>query len=111
MAKLELSSVLSALREEMLAAQEDAELEDLRFNVNNVEIELQTVFETEGDIKAGGKLKFWVLDIDAETSGKIKKGTTHTLRLNLEVVDEREVDPATNKPKRAKLSTRQRGSK
>ena len=111
MAELELSNVLSALRKEMVAAQIDAEGEDLRFNINNVEVELQTVFETEGDLKAGGKLKFWVLDIDAEASGKIKKGNTHTIRLNLEVIDEREIDPATNKPKRAKLSTRQRGSK
>lgn len=89
-----LAEVISALREELNTAKQNAENEDIRFNINNVEIELQTVVEMEGGVEGGGKIKFWVLDIDAKASGKYKNAVTQKIKLSLQVVDESK--PAVN---------------
>lgn len=81
--KLELAEVISALRAELNLAKQNAVGEDIRFNINNVEIELQTVVEMEGGVEGGGKIKFWVLDIDAKASGKYKNAVTQKIKLSL----------------------------
>ena len=65
-----LSKMLVALRKELWDAQLDAEGKDIKFIVNDVELELQlTVTEKEG---AEGGIKFWVLNAKAaaETSSQ-----------------------------------------
>lgn len=87
MAKLELSGVLSALREEIAKAQLGAENEDVRFKVKDIEVELQTAIDWEVSGKGGGKIKFLVFDIDAEATGKYKNIKTHKIKLNLQPLD------------------------
>lgn len=85
--KLELAAVIKALREELNVAKLAGEGHDIRFNVNTVEVEFQTVVEMEGGGEVGGKIKFWVLDIDAKAGGKYKKSATHKVKLSLQPVD------------------------
>ena len=89
MAKLELSGVLSALREEIAKAQLEANTnnEDVRFKVKDIEVELQTAIDWEFGGKGGGKIKFWVFDVNAEGSGKYKNSKTHKIKLSLQPLD------------------------
>ncbi|MBL6988113.1 MAG: hypothetical protein ISR72_13985 [Methylobacter sp.] len=94
---LELAEVIQTLRENLAEAQSRGEGHNIRFNVNSVEVELQTVIEKEAG--AGGKIKFWV--VDGELSGKYKKSATHKIKLSLQAVD---MDPKTKQTKNVLLS-------
>lgn len=81
--KLELAAVIKALREELKSAQLASEGQDLRFQTNSIEVEFQTIVDWEVGAEGGGKVKFWVLDIDAKSSGKYKRSQTHKIKLSL----------------------------
>lgn len=85
--KLQLAEVVQALREELAIAKSSSEGSDIKFNVNNVEVEFQTVVELDTAVEGGSKIKFWVLDVDAKASGKYKRSNTHKIKLSLEPVD------------------------
>lgn len=85
--KLELAAVLEALREELNIAKREGDGHDLRFNIDNLEVELQTVVEKKVAGEAGGKVRFWVLDADTKASGEYKDAVTQTIKLTLKVVD------------------------
>jgi hypothetical protein len=77
--KLELAEVMKALREEIKQAEWAAQGHDLKFNLNNVEVEFQTVVEKEGGLEGG--IKFWVLE--GKASGKYKNAVTQKIKLSL----------------------------
>ncbi|MDD5395262.1 MAG: hypothetical protein PHE17_19745 [Thiothrix sp.] len=77
--KLELAEVMKALREEIKQAEWAAQGHGLKFNLNNIEVEFQTVVEKEGGLEGG--IKFWVLE--AKASGKYKKSATQKIKLSL----------------------------
>ena len=79
MEKIALSELLVELRRELQEAQKAAAKEDLRFKVEDVELELQVGASAESEGKAGAK--FWVYN--AEVKGAIAKEATHTVRLKL----------------------------
>lgn len=79
----ELSQVLAKLREDLASAQRDGEGKDVRFLVDDVEIELQVALTDEG--QANGGIKFWVLNAGAGI--KAVDTTTQKLKLKLKVVD------------------------
>ncbi len=85
--KLELAEVIKALRRELYAAKQDGSGERIRFNVNSVDVEFETAVEFDGTIEAGGKIKFFVLDMDAKATGEYKNATTHKIKLSLQPVD------------------------
>ncbi|MGB1011557.1 MAG: trypco2 family protein [Thiolinea sp.] len=85
--KLQLAEVVQALREELDVAKYSSAGHDIKFNVNNIEVEFQTAVELDTTVEGGGKIKFWVLDVDAKASGKYKRSNTHKIKLSLEPVD------------------------
>jgi hypothetical protein len=85
--KLELAAVLEALRGELNIAKREGDTHDLRFQVDNLEVELQTVVERKAAGEAGGKVRFWVLDADTKASGEHKDAVTQKIKLTLKVVD------------------------
>ena len=93
--KLQLADVVQALREELDVAKHQSVGHDVKFNVNNIEVEFQTVVELDTAVEGGGKIKFWVLDVDAKASGKYKRSNTHKIKLSLKPVDTNN-DMATN---------------
>ncbi len=83
----ELSRVIQTLREDLTAAAREGDGQTIRFNVQNIDIELQAVVEKEAGGEAGAKAKFWVLDANAKLKGEYKKAITHKIKLSLQPVD------------------------
>ncbi|MCP4702439.1 MAG: hypothetical protein GY862_37105 [Gammaproteobacteria bacterium] len=79
MEKLQLSDMLVALRRELLDAQCKAANENLKFSVEELEVEVQYTTSTEGVVKGG--VRFWVYN--AEAGGKIASQTVHKLKLKM----------------------------
>ncbi len=84
---LELADVIIALRQELITAQQEGEDKKIRFNVSNVEVELETVVEIAGDGKGGVKIRFGVVDVNAEAGGHYKNATKQKIKLSLEAVE------------------------
>lgn len=77
--KIALTEMILQLRRELLDAQRQGEREDLKFRIEEIEVELQITATKE---KGGtGGVKFWVFD--AELQGKLAHEAVQTLRLKL----------------------------
>ena len=101
---LELADVIKALRQELITAQQVGKDETIQFNVNNIEVELETVVEKEVGAKGSGKIRFWVVDMDAEAHGKYKNASRQKIKLNLEAVDIIENEDGTRTAARSKIN-------
>jgi hypothetical protein len=84
---LELAEVIKALRQEIISAQEEGADKNLRFNVNNVEVELETVIGKEEVASGGFKTRFFVIDINANASAKYTDASKLRVKLNLGAVN------------------------
>ena len=76
---IELADVISELRAELDRAWLSAEGSTLRFGLGPVELEVTVALSREG--KTGGKVKFWVAEVDAE--GKLSSTSTQRIKLTL----------------------------
>jgi hypothetical protein len=87
MIKLELAEVIKALRNELYKAKQAGAGETIRFKVDSVDVEFETAVEYVGTAEAGGKIKFYVFDVDAKGRAEYKNATTHKIKLSLKTVD------------------------
>ncbi|SDW69705.1 trypco2 family protein [Thiocapsa roseopersicina] len=74
-----MSSLLRELRSELLQAQGDGEGSNLRFQIEDITIELHTAATQEGE--GGVGIKFWVLD----ASAKLKESDVRTQKVILKL--------------------------
>ncbi|MFD9812189.1 trypco2 family protein [Streptomyces sp. NPDC059080] len=74
---IELSSVIRDLRDELEQAVAAAEGEALRFELGTIELEVSVALERTG--QAGAKVRFWVVETDADAT----VAATSTQRLTL----------------------------
>lgn len=79
MENIPLSEMLGQLREELLTARAKSEGSDLKFQIEDIEIELQIVTTKGG--KGGGGVKFWVYNAEAEVN--VSQAKTQKLKLKL----------------------------
>ena len=79
MANIELSKMLGQLRKELLDTRWEGQDSDLKFLIEDIEIELQIATTQEGEGGAG--IKFWILNADA----KINLAETKTQKLKLKL--------------------------
>ncbi|EGV30974.1 hypothetical protein ThidrDRAFT_2338 [Thiorhodococcus drewsii AZ1] len=79
MGKIALSEMLRDLRAELVAARSEGEDSELRFEVADVELEIDIA--TTKEAGGGGGVKFWVYE--AEANVKASDVRTHRLRLRL----------------------------
>ena len=77
--KIELAEMLAELRAQLLSAQGEGAGQDLKFEVSDVELEVQLETTKKADGKGG--VKFWVYNAEAGVSGS--EGMTHRLKLKL----------------------------
>ena len=77
--KMSLADMIVKLRKDLRQAQKQAEQEDLRFQVEEIELEVQVTTATEAEGKLG--VNFWVYT--AEAGGGVSREDSHTLRLKL----------------------------
>ena len=76
---LELSEVLQTIRENLAVAKKDMD-ENLQLEINEIEVELQTVVSKD----AGGKITLGIFDIaKAEINGKFAKVATQKIKLKI----------------------------
>ena len=76
---IELADVIDDLRAELEHAQMRAKGSALRFGLGPVELELTVALSREG--KTGGKVRFWVAEVNAE--GKLASTSTQKIKLTL----------------------------
>lgn len=103
MKRLELAEVIKALRNELYLAKQDGAGETIRFNVNSVDVEFETAVEYVVDAEAGGKIKFFVFDVDAKGTAEFKNATTHKIKLSLQPVDDENPNPETGEAGKVKV--------
>jgi hypothetical protein len=77
--KIELAEMLTELRAQRLKARGEGAEESLKFEIADVEIEVQIVTTKEG--KGTGGVKFWVYN--AEAGVAVSEGSTQRLKLRL----------------------------
>jgi len=80
---IELASMLKGLREELWKSQQEGEGKGIKFQVEDVELELQVVVSKKAG--AGGSVKFWVYN--AEASGELSNQVTQKIKLRLKPKD------------------------
>ncbi|HMT94189.1 trypco2 family protein [uncultured Thiothrix sp.] len=95
----QLVEIITALRSDIEAAIKEGEGKIVRFDLEEVEVELHTQITKSGNGVAGVEVEFKVLGFDlgkasAEAAGEYAKEQAHTIRLKL-------------KPKRINPSTQQ----
>ena len=86
--KLELALMIKGLRAQLAEAQKDGEGEDIRFTIEDVELELQVTAEKQKG--AGVSAKFYVLT--SKVDGSTKDTVTQKLKLKLKVSKHNEQD-------------------
>lgn len=77
--KIELAEMLAELRAQLLTAQGEGAGRDLKFEVTEVELEVQIEATKKADGKGG--VKFWVYSAEAGVGGS--EGMTQRLKLKL----------------------------
>ncbi|MFI5530622.1 trypco2 family protein [Kitasatospora sp. NPDC051853] len=77
--RIGLTEAVAALQEELAEAARAAEGRDLRFPVEGVTLEFQVAVTL--DAQAGGKAKFWVLELGADSGYSRETVQTVTLQL------------------------------
>ena len=96
--KLELAEVITALRNELSIAKQAGDGQAIRFNINSVDVELETTVEYDASVEVGSKIKFFVFDADAKGKAGAKQGAKHKIKLSLQVLDNERPDQETGKP-------------
>jgi len=82
MDKIPLSEMLAELRKELLEAKLEGQGSDLKFLIEDIEIELQIATTKEAGIDGG--VKFWVYNAEAKVD--ISEARTQKLKLKLKPV-------------------------
>ncbi len=82
MDKIPLSEMLAQLRKDLLQTQEEGKGSDLKFQIEDIEIELQIA--TTKEAGGGGGVKFWVYNAEAKVD--VSEAKTQTLKLKLKPV-------------------------
>ena len=87
MSEILLSEVVKQLRKELEVTMAEGDGKALRFEVENLELEMQVVVSKEASTKGttGGGIKFWVVDAKAsgELAGKYTTSQVQRLKLSL----------------------------
>lgn len=74
-----LKETISALRAELQEAMKEGNDEKLRFNVNEIDVELKCAVKNEGGVEGG--VKFWVINYKAGV--KVADEAVQTINLKL----------------------------
>lgn len=76
---VELASAIAHLRQQLQEAMKEGAGKDLRFAVQDIEVELKCTVKKEAGV--GGRVKFWV--INADTKGTLGSENVQTVKLKL----------------------------
>jgi len=85
MAMIRLSDAIENLREELARVYESGKNKDVRFELGDIELELEVIAEDE--TSGNTKVNWWIFG--GGLSGKIKDASKHKIKLNLHAVDKK----------------------
>lgn len=101
--EIELSEVLEGLRDELIRTQRSSSGKQIRFEVQNIEVELQTVVKRNVEGSAKGKIGIWVLSADFEGKIAYEDTVTQKVKLTFSALDLKVTD-AAGKPQNAQVA-------
>lgn len=86
--KRQLVEIISALRSDIADAIKEGEGKGIKFDVNEVEVDLQTQITKSGDVSINGGVEFKILGYElgkasAEAKGQYSKQDSHIIKLKL----------------------------
>lgn len=81
--QVELAQAIAHLRAQLQTAMQEGEGQELRFLIQEINVELKCSVKREAG--AGGGVKFWV--VDAKAGGKLGDETVQTIKLKLTPAD------------------------
>lgn len=88
--KIGLVEAIDSLREELRKAKDNS-AEDIKFNVNEIEITFDLAVEISGKVgtEAGGRIKWWLFDANAKAQAEagVSHTNTHSITLKLSPTD------------------------
>jgi hypothetical protein len=84
MSLIKLSDAIENLRAELRHAQEKGKDQNLQFDLQSIELELEVI--AEGESGVSGKINWYIFGGGVDS--KIKDATKHKLKLTLKAVDE-----------------------
>lgn len=85
--EIALSEVLNGLRDELIKTQQQSNEKHIRFQVENVEVELQTVVKRNTEGHAKGKVGLWVFSADVEGKVAYEDAVTQKIKLTFSALD------------------------
>lgn len=99
--KRQLVEIVAALRSDIEAAIAEGVNKNVKFDLDEIEVELHTQITKSGDLKINGGVEFKVLGFEVgsaeiEGTGSYSKEDTHTIRLKLK--PKLETEDGTEKP-------------
>lgn len=100
MAGIELSEVMQNLRQELRKAVDAGDGQDLKFEVQDLELELQVGVQKTigGEGRAGGGLKFWVFETNASGKASASYASSHLQKIKLKLRPHRKQEDGTEEP-------------
>lgn len=97
--EIPLAHVIRQLRQELQSAMQAGEGESLRFEVQDLEIEMQVLVTRggSGEVSGGGAVKFWVLDAKAgaKATAKYESSQLQKIKLRLKPKTVKDGKPGT----------------
>ena len=98
--RVELSSLIKNLRSQLTEAQKEGEGQDLRFTIDNIELELQLTTTHNAEINGG--VKFWVVNAGGDVD--VSKAAMQKLKLSMKLAESKgdsatQIGHETKKPK------------
>ncbi len=95
--KLELAAMIKALRSELIEAQREGEGEEIRFTIEDVELEVQVAAETQ--VKGGVAAKFYVLTSKVDGSKTDRVSQKLKLKLKASKADGSSIEVSDHVPR------------
>ena len=83
-----LAEMIDSLRQELLVAKDKAKDSEIKFEIENIDLELQVKVERDTNLKSGIGIKFWVVNADLLSGEHTnKQSSIQTIKLSLSAKD------------------------
>lgn len=101
--EIELSEVLEILRDELIKTQQNSHKKNIQFQVESVEVELQTVVKRNANGSSKGKVGLWVFNAELGAGVAYEDAVTQKIKLTFSALDLKLMDK-DGKPQKAQVA-------
>lgn len=93
MTDIGLAEMIAAMRQELAEAQAEGEGKDLRFNVKNIELEVQFTVTKSADAEGGISFKVFSVGADVGGGAAYEKASVQRVKIQLDLTDKDGTSP------------------